>query len=551
MIKISRSPWQNPYYKLAVVLLCIVAMGMLNVKDYGISPDEQLHIFYPLWLRQFLTDGQPIPLDIQYYGAAFDGFSEAIFQIYRSFQLFFSDTSFASHGDTSLFSYFSDRVILKHYLNFLLSTIAYISVAGLCSILIGIEYAWFSPIVLALFPRFWGHSFFNPKDIPFAALFSLSTWVGCYLVDRYIKQTSGRPIDPRKTAIFSIASGIVFGLLTGIRPGGCVILIFVAIAYLAIAIPQKIDLLSSLRKLARFYLLLFGSWSITTILSYPKSWFYPLSPFLWFLKAVQYHASHPWSGNILFNGEVVQATNLPWHYIPTWFFISTPLIFQVLFCVGFACSLWRYQQFSTRQKICILLVSLQVFALPFIAIVKQSTLFDGIRHLLFVLPGTSIFVVFGCVFIYQRTQNQILKRVEIGAIAIVLSAIAVNMVQLHPYQYTYFNPISDRALSASDRYETDYWGLSMREGIEWIGDRSPSPTMVVVSVPWLVAQVRFFANPHLTIVSKNNFTNAPTSSYYYLARPRGKETEDFPNCPVVHSVTRTVPLAIVKQCPFP
>jgi hypothetical protein len=69
----------------------------------------------------------------------------------------------------------------------LIALIAYGSVSGLVGILAGPKYAWYGPVVLALFPRFWGHSFFNPKDIPFAAMFTLGTFLGTYWVNACLK----------------------------------------------------------------------------------------------------------------------------------------------------------------------------------------------------------------------------------------------------------------------------------------------------------------------------------------------------------------------------
>jgi hypothetical protein len=43
------------------------------------------------------------------------------------------------------------------------------------------------------------------------------------------------------------------------------------------------------------------------------------------------------------------------------------------------------------------------------------------------------------------------------------------MYRLHPYQTVYFNRIPAGGLAeAAKKYETDYWGNSYREGIEWV-----------------------------------------------------------------------------------
>jgi hypothetical protein len=44
----------------------------------------------------------------------------------------------------------------------------------------------------------------------------------------------------------------------------------------------------------------------------------------------------------------------------------------------------------------------------------------------------------------------------------------VDMVELHPYEYVYFNRAFAGGLAeASHRFETDYWGVSYKEGLEW------------------------------------------------------------------------------------
>jgi hypothetical protein len=39
----------------------------------------------------------------------------------------------------------------------------------------------------------------------------------------------------------------------------------------------------------------------------------------------------------------------------------------------------------------------------------------------------------------------------------------VEMVRLHPYEYTYFNAVAGRVAGARTRYMLDYWGLSFKQ----------------------------------------------------------------------------------------
>jgi hypothetical protein len=44
----------------------------------------------------------------------------------------------------------------------------------------------------------------------------------------------------------------------------------------------------------------------------------------------------------------------------------------------------------------------------------------------------------------------------------------VDMIQLHPYEYAFFNRSFGGLRAALGRYETDYWGVSHKEGVDWL-----------------------------------------------------------------------------------
>ena len=50
-----------------------------------------------------------------------------------------------------------------------------------------------------------------------------------------------------------------------------------------------------------------------------------------------------------------------------------------------------------------------------------------------------------------------------------IGATVLDMMQLHPYEYVYFNRLfAGGESSAAQRFETDYWGMSYKEGVDWI-----------------------------------------------------------------------------------
>jgi hypothetical protein len=51
--------------------------------------------------------------------------------------------------------------------------------------------------------------------------------------------------------------------------------------------------------------------------------------------------------------------------------------------------------------------------------------------------------------------------------------VLIDMVQLHPYEYVYFNRLSGGLKRQSKRFETDYWSSSQRAGVEWLVKHPP------------------------------------------------------------------------------
>ena len=53
--------------------------------------------------------------------------------------------------------------------------------------------------------------------------------------------------------------------------------------------------------------------------------------------------------------------------------------------------------------------------------------------------------------------------------------VAYDIVTLHPYEYIYLNRLgAGGQTEASTRFETDYWGLSYKEGLDWLAANYPA-----------------------------------------------------------------------------
>jgi hypothetical protein len=64
----------------------------------------------------------------------------------------------------------------------------------------------------------------------------------------------------------------------------------------------------------------------------------------------------------------------------------------------------------------------------------------------------------------------------------------VDMIRLHPYEYTHFNKIAGGVRAADERYMLDYWGLAFKQAAdglrEKLAERQEAPT---ASARWRIA----------------------------------------------------------------
>lgn len=541
---------RKPFVKIGLVLATIAVIGFSTVGQYGFTIDEATEIAMVRRNYELITKGQPIPSDLKYFGTLFNFTAEAIFQVnqYLHKGSAYSPTNYEgdANEERGKVKALYDRMQIKHPLTFLTSLIAYLSVAAIVGVLCGWEYAWLAPIVLALFPRFWGHTFFNPKDIPFASLFTLCTYVGANLIDFYQKNERKLRLEIHKIYLFSILYGILVGMLTSIRIGGFLMLVFIFAAHLGVTLGQGISQVKNLYRYAISYILMFLAWAATVTILQPASWANPLG---WFLETIGYLSHHPLQITTLFEGIQYPIQDIPWYFTFKWLLLTIPIIFQISFVVGLSLLALKYKKLSQLQQACCLLLLLQIFALPIIAVLKHSSGYDDMRHYMFVLPGIASIATAAFIWSYQALASK--KAVQLGSVAFlvtVFAAIVIEMMQLHPYESLYFNRLSGGLAAAPNRYEIDYWALSLREGMEWLNKNADPKQPILIG--GVLYPASLFADPNLTVIKLEKAQEQGISKpFYYLPWGRWGFPKEFPECPVVHRVERQgVALTSIKHC---
>jgi hypothetical protein len=180
---------------------------------------------------------------------------------------------------------------------------------------------------------------------------------------------------------------------------------------------------------------------------------------------------------VLFRGEFIPGRDVPRSYLPVWFAITLPETYLVaLACALIGLYRWLRQPSRVRaERVIGIGLSAVASFLPLIAaIVLRPVVYDGQRHFLFLLPPLACLA--GVALASVLRAPSVTRWLRYGLLAAWLSLLAWtfrDMYTLHPYEYVYFNRLSGGLPAAYQRYETDYWGATYREGIEWVVKHVP------------------------------------------------------------------------------
>jgi hypothetical protein len=428
--------------RLAVVVLGVVGVvALLTFRDYGLSWDDYTHSEYGDLLLKFylsgLRDQRALSwVNLYYYGGGFDLLAALAAKL-LPFTLF--ETRRLMGAAVGVLGLFVTWRIGRR-------------VGGPAAGLIAL-------VLLATCPLYYGHMFMNPKDSPFAVAMAIFLLALVRIFEEY----------PRVSLTSGALVGAGFGLAFGSRIMGA----FGAIDALAApALIFAIDsrargIRSAGARLGRFVLALVPAMVLAyavMALVWPWSVANPLNP----LRAVEYFSrffEKPWQE--LFDGRVISVPDMPRSYVPMLFALKLPVILSVLGFGGVAGALvaaFRGNVAANRRAV-LLLVALAALLPLAVTIALRPAMYNGIRHFVFVLPPLAVLGGLAAVSLIEMAARR-LRFAPIAAALVLVAGVAVpvvEMVRLHPYEYTDFNGLAGGVAGARDRYMLDYWGLSFKQ----------------------------------------------------------------------------------------
>ena len=426
----------------AVAVLCVVGVvALLTFRDYGLSWDDYAHSEYGALLLEFyasgLRDQRALSwVNLYYYGGGFDLLA-------------------ALAGKALPFTLFETRRLMG----------AAVGILGLFATwrigrrIGGPRAGFIALILLAVCPLYYGHMFMNPKDSPFAVAMTIFLLGLVRAFEAY----------PRVSIAATALVGTGFGLSIGSRIMGAfgVVAALAALALIVAVEARAQGIRSASARLGHFVLALVPAMLLGYVvmaLVWPWSVVDPLNPW----RAVEFFSrffEKPWEE--LFDGRLISVPDMPRSYVPTLFALKLPAILSVL---GFGGAIGALVAASRRsvavnRRAVFLLVALAALLPLAVTIALRPAMYNGIRHFVFVLPPLAVLGGLAAVHLIDIASRAFrFAPVAAGIVLAVGAGIpVVEMIRLHPYEYTHFNRLSGGVAHARERYMLEYWGLSFKQ----------------------------------------------------------------------------------------
>lgn len=433
--------------------LAVFILGLVIYKDYGVSLDEPAqrligivnvnYVAQVLGIEKIIenpyfsnfTTQTLAQIQDRHYGVIFE-FPAALLELFLN-------------PDDQRTVYEA-----RHLLTFIYFLVGLITLYGLANLRFkNWKISLLACAMLILSPRFFADSFYNDKDIVFLSAYALSALT----MIRYL-------IEP------TFKRGLIHALATAIAIDTRLISIAIPLLTICLLAMESSKGKGEIPKILKsIFLYLFAS-TLFAILLFPYLWANPVKHFIEAFYAISQHLH---SGSVIYLGAAVPNHKLPWHYLPVWIGISTPILYTAFFVFG---AILIFRQISKlaifkNQDQLIDFIFLGLFFGPIIAVaISHTHIYNGWRHLYFIYPFFILIAIKGIQTLWQIIGRckycQILMTVTF---AMNFSYVAAWMYLNHPLQNLYFNIFAGRNWNYS--FEVDYWGLANRIALQKILSR--------------------------------------------------------------------------------
>jgi len=498
---------EKPIY---ILLAANILVGLFVFRDYGLSWDEPLFYDYANALGYAYSP-------TEWFSGHFD-----------------VDNSYGSSGDDHktrgpaylflarepvylLEAFGMDSASAWHLVNFLFFQLG-------VYFLYRLSIRWMKPSAAlaasAFFswqPLLLGHAFINPKDPPFLVFFLGSVCLGFEMVDSIAQVAVHDGVEGKKLNRMILLAACFLGITTSIRVLGPLAGLIVFI-YFITRILQEQDLRVAVKPW-----FMFAAYGLIAIIimfiTWPYLWESPISRVIEVLKLM---SDNPTTLSVLFAGDVYRAGELPRGYLP--FMLATTLTEPVwiLFIGGIFISYWKliteHSLIKSNKLTTLTLTLLWFILLVAYVLIRRPSMYDGLRHFLFILPSVFIFTGFTYEFLIEHIATSWLRA---GTIFALLLPGLAGIFNLHPYEYTYYNSLIGGTSRAFRNYETDYWLTCYKESVEELEESLTEPFELYVHREAYIAA--YYANQNTHVDELRGALDQVRSGDYVLVNTRTNE----------------------------
>ena len=449
----------------AALLSAVLVVGLSTASDYGPTVDEYNADDYGpkalAWYTSAFTDRshfETVEFSLWYYGPWFHMLTAYV----QSFEL-------------------ADRFTIRHAMTFLVGLAGVAALLPIGRLAIG-RWAGLTAIALCLMTGyFYGSLFFTPIDVPFLAAMTWATLAILIMT---------RQLLPSWRA--TIVTGLLTGLAIGTRTGGIITHAYLLGALILCALEfaaghGRLTARYLLQLGARYVTVVVLAW-LTAIALWP--WLQVGNPFEQFKIALVHFATIPMSFEFSHWGERIFTNALPPSYIPGQLLARLPEAFLFLLAVAGVygtmtvvvlaretAAKWRLDRVAAlraaalrlaRERGVLTVCAAVVLPLAFL-IVQRATIYDGIRHVLFVIPMLAVVAGAGMVALLPLLRRApVIAAIAGGAYA---GSVVLTLVALHPLEYVALNALAGGTRGGYDRFETDYWSVAAAEALRRLEHR--------------------------------------------------------------------------------
>ena len=508
------------YLVLLCLLIALIAVGLVVYKDYGIPWDEaeQIQIGTLNYKYAIRGDTELLTFRDRYYGALFESsllWLNAHLPIPRHLLIFFT-------------------FVIGLVLFFLLSK----------RLFKNLWWALLATAILATSPRIFADAFYNSKDIPFMVASIAAIWTLVLLAD-ILRQKRGWLLIGAMTGVHAAASAVLIGTRI---PGIMIIplsifLILIGIMEMPFSWKRRLGIVSG-------YFLLTVCF---TILCWPILWH---DPWAEFVNAFLNMSKYPFNRPALYMGQFYTPNNLPWHYLPVWIGITTPIIVLLGFVPGVAawvkslyCSIGGLKRAKDENPakrlfdpdLWVWVIIFGWIVIPLVAVYWfHSILYDGWRQMFFIYPAIVLISMRGLKSMFDWLSRLLAStpwaRLVAGLILLAGLAEPIWFIfRYHPYENVYFNVLAGSPSTLRQRFELDYWGLSYKQAIDFILANDPGQEIKIVTAN---PPGQDYINSGLSAAQKSRITyiNDLDEADYFVTEFRW-HPDDYPYPDEFYSIT--------------